>query len=75
MTLVAAAHTKTRDALVERLFGAALNFEDVCTVYLGDQLGLYAALADLGSATPAEVAARTATDERYVREWLESSRR
>jgi 2-polyprenyl-3-methyl-5-hydroxy-6-metoxy-1,4-benzoquinol methylase len=69
MTPVADAHT--RDALVERLFGAALNFEDICAVYLGDRLGLYGALADVGSATAAEVAARTATDERYVREWLE----
>jgi SAM-dependent methyltransferase len=36
---------------------------------LGDRLGLYKALAQ-GSATPAELAARTETNERYVREWL-----
>jgi hypothetical protein len=53
MTPVADAPTQTRDALVERLFGAALNFEDICAVYLGDRLGLYGALGDFGSATAA----------------------
>ncbi len=32
--------------------------------------GLFAALASGGPATPVELAQRTATDERYVREWL-----
>jgi ubiquinone/menaquinone biosynthesis C-methylase UbiE len=41
-------------------------------VYLGDQLGLYKAMAAAGPVTPAEVAARTETDERYVREWLDN---
>jgi SAM-dependent methyltransferase len=36
---------------------------------IGDRLGLYKALAD-GPATPAELARRTGTHERYVREWL-----
>jgi SAM-dependent methyltransferase len=39
-------------------------------VYLGDQLGLYKAMAGAGPVTPADIAARTSTDERYVREWL-----
>jgi SAM-dependent methyltransferase len=38
-------------------------------VVIGDKLGLYKALAR-GSATPGELAARTGTTERYVREWL-----
>ena len=38
-------------------------------VVIGDKLGLYKALAK-GSATPAELATRTGTTERYVREWL-----
>jgi 2-polyprenyl-3-methyl-5-hydroxy-6-metoxy-1,4-benzoquinol methylase len=59
-----------RDALEERLFGAALGMIDLHAVYVGDRLGLYRALAD-GAATPAEVAAATETNERYVREWLE----
>jgi SAM-dependent methyltransferase len=41
-------------------------------VLIGDQLGLYRALADLGPTTSAELAQRTSTDERYVREWLNS---
>jgi 2-polyprenyl-3-methyl-5-hydroxy-6-metoxy-1,4-benzoquinol methylase len=38
-------------------------------VLLGDELGLYKALAK-ESLTPSELAARTGTHERYVREWL-----
>jgi SAM-dependent methyltransferase len=38
------------------------------SVVLGDRLGLYRALAD-GPCTPAELARRTGTDERYVTEW------
>lgn len=67
---MAAADTERRDALVERLFQAVLGFNDLLAVYMGDRLGLYAALAG-GAATPAEVAAATGCDERYVREWLE----
>lgn len=44
-------------------FGASL-------AYLGQKLGLYKALANGGPATPAELANRTSTQERYVREWL-----
>lgn len=40
-------------------------------VVIGDKLGLYKALAT-GPMTSAELAARTSTDERYVREWLAS---
>lgn len=39
------------------------------TVVVGDQLGLYKALAE-GPATPSQLARRTETDERYLREWL-----
>jgi SAM-dependent methyltransferase len=39
-------------------------------VVLGDRLGLYRALAEAGPMTSAELAAYTATAERYVREWL-----
>src|ERR687890_1932256 len=40
-------------------------------VVIGESLGLYKALA-AGALTPAELAERTGTDERYVREWLNS---
>ncbi|HEX5038013.1 MAG TPA: methyltransferase domain-containing protein [bacterium] len=39
-------------------------------VMLGDKLGLYKALAAGGAMTPAELAKKTGTVERYVREWL-----
>jgi 2-polyprenyl-3-methyl-5-hydroxy-6-metoxy-1,4-benzoquinol methylase len=60
-----------RDALVERLFEAVLGFNDLYAIYIGDRLGLYAALAERGPSTPAELADATGTHERYVREWLE----
>lgn len=67
---MAAADTERRDALVERLLQAVLGFNDLLAVYMGDRLGLYAALAE-GAATPRQVAAAAGCDERYVREWLE----
>jgi hypothetical protein len=47
--------------------GAAFHAPAVVT---GDKLGLYKALAAAGPSTPAELAAATATSERYVAEWL-----
>jgi len=47
--------------------GATLN---AALVVIGDKLGLYRALAGAGGLSPAELAERTATAERYVREWL-----
>src|SRR5579859_2677699 len=40
-------------------------------VVIGEKLGLYKALAS-GPITAAELAAKTGTDERYLREWLAS---
>jgi SAM-dependent methyltransferase len=37
---------------------------------VGDRLGLYKAMAGAGPLTPAELAAKTGTFERYIREWL-----
>ena len=59
------------DALGVRLFGHALGALELYTIYLGERLGLYRALAEGGAATSSELAARTQTTERYVREWLE----
>jgi SAM-dependent methyltransferase len=39
-------------------------------LHLGDRLGLYKAMAGAGPITSADLAARTGTTERYVREWL-----
>ena len=38
-------------------------------ILLGDQFGLYKAIANSGGLTVAELARRTETGERYVREW------
>jgi hypothetical protein len=71
-TTTAEAHpANATDALVERLFGAAIDTLEIASVHVGGRLGFYRALADGGDATPAELAARTGTAERYVREWLE----
>jgi SAM-dependent methyltransferase len=61
----------TVDALAERLFSAALGAVDILAIHLGDRLGLYQALADLGHGTVTEVAARAGVHTRYTREWLE----
>jgi 2-polyprenyl-3-methyl-5-hydroxy-6-metoxy-1,4-benzoquinol methylase len=47
--------------------GATLN---TALVVMGDKLGLYRALAGTDGLAPAELAERTGTTERYVREWL-----
>ena len=47
--------------------GATLN---AALVVMGDKLGLYRELAGAGPLTSAQLAERTGTAERYVREWL-----
>jgi SAM-dependent methyltransferase len=56
--------------LADRLYSAMTATFDLLAVYVGEQLGWYAALAD-GSKTAEELAAATGTNERYAREWLE----
>jgi SAM-dependent methyltransferase len=59
------------EALVERLFMATIATLEIASVHLGGRLGFYHALADGRDSTPRELAERTGTTERYVREWLE----
>ena len=47
--------------------GSALT---AALVVIGDKLGLFKAMAAAPPLTPAELATRTGTAERYVREWL-----
>ncbi|MGO9502597.1 MAG: methyltransferase [Streptosporangiaceae bacterium] len=62
-----------RDKLQQFVFravdevGATLN---AALVVMGDKLGLYRALANVGPLAAGELAQRTGTAERYVREWL-----
>jgi SAM-dependent methyltransferase len=48
-------------------FGASLSSS---LAYIGQKLGLYKAMASGEPVTPAELAAQTSTNERYIREWL-----
>jgi 2-polyprenyl-3-methyl-5-hydroxy-6-metoxy-1,4-benzoquinol methylase len=48
-------------------FGATFH---AALINIGDKLGLYKGLAAGGRQTPGELAKRTGTSERYVREWL-----
>jgi SAM-dependent methyltransferase len=50
--------------------GAALHG---ALIVIGDKIGLYKAMAGAGWMTPAELAAKTRSAERYVREWLNAN--
>ncbi len=50
--------------------GAALQAP---LILIGDKLGLYRAMGDGVPVTPAELAKKTGTTERYVREWLNAN--
>jgi SAM-dependent methyltransferase len=61
-------------AKLQALLGRAVvdigaNFH-AALVVTGDKLGLFRALRELGPTTPADLAKRTGTHERYIREWL-----
>jgi SAM-dependent methyltransferase len=60
-----------RDAFIERFLQFASGTFSLFSIYIGDRLGLYRALTEGGPATSAELASRTGTHERYIREWLE----
>jgi len=61
----------TREAFLQRMNASVLGAFDIASTYLGVKLGLYRSLAEDGPATAAELASRTGTNERLVREWLE----
>jgi SAM-dependent methyltransferase len=63
--------TSRTEALVERIFEAALSTLEIAAIHVGDRLGFYRSLDTQGPATSRELASATGTVERYVREWLE----
>lgn len=65
------AQTEQRDAFVERLLNSVAGTFDIFSIYIGNKLGFYKALASNGPLTSTALAAETSTQERYVREWLE----
>src|SRR5688500_8941306 len=70
-SMISTAAPTGREAFAERMMRSANGAFEVATAYLGLHLGLYRSLAEDGPATPAELAARTGTNERLIREWLE----
>lgn len=63
---------RQREAFMGKMLEALNGYFDIHTIYLGNRLGLYPPLAGPTGLTAGELAARTGTDERYVREWLEA---
>ena len=57
-------------AFVGQVLGELGSTLNAALVVTGDRLGLYKAMAGAGPLTPPELAERTGTSERYVREWL-----
>ena len=61
------------DAFLDKVVREVGSAMSAALVLLGDQLGLWHALAHAGGPlTPAELAAKTETNERYIREWLDT---
>ncbi len=60
-----------REVFLQRMNDSVLGAFDVASTYLGVKLGFYRSLAEHGPATAGELAQRTGTNERLVREWLE----
>src|SRR5262245_45951169 len=69
LSSMAATEQEVHD-FVHKAFGAIAGALTASLVVIGDKLGLYRALAGNGGLTSAELAAKTGTGERYVREWL-----
>jgi 2-polyprenyl-3-methyl-5-hydroxy-6-metoxy-1,4-benzoquinol methylase len=63
--------TKLQEFMMKAVGDIASNMSAM-TVILGERLGLYKAMADSKPVTSAELAAKTNTYERYIREWLAS---
>jgi len=58
------------NAFVGKMLGDLGAAASAVLVIIGDKLGLYRELDKAGPLSSSELAARTATNERYVREWL-----
>lgn len=70
MAETAQVNTEKLNAFMGRMLGDLGALTNSVLVHLGDQLGLYKALAESGPTTPATLAKQTETTERLIREWL-----
>jgi SAM-dependent methyltransferase len=64
-------HHEERDGFAGQVYGSALGYFDIMSIYVGLRLGLYEALAGAEGPTSRELAERAGIAERYAREWLE----
>ena len=67
----AAAVSQIEDALTTRLLQSTIHALELYSIYLGKELGLYAALQSGEWVTPPDLARRAGIAPRYAREWLE----
>jgi hypothetical protein len=61
----------SEEALTSRLLHSTIQALEVFSVYLGKELGLYAALSSGAEMTPPDLARAAGIAPRYAREWLE----
>jgi 2-polyprenyl-3-methyl-5-hydroxy-6-metoxy-1,4-benzoquinol methylase len=61
----------TEEALTARLVQSTTHALELLSIYLGKELGLYAALGARGPMTAVELAGAAGIAPRYAREWLE----
>ena len=64
-------NTQQAGEFAERILASLGGMFEIFTIYIGDRLGFYRALAASGPMTAAQLAASTGTHERYAHEWLE----
>jgi 2-polyprenyl-3-methyl-5-hydroxy-6-metoxy-1,4-benzoquinol methylase len=61
------------NSFMERVVGDMGAAMHAALIVIGDKLGLFRSMAGAGPMTAAELAAKTQTSERYVREWLNAN--
>ena len=62
--------TTELEQLIGKVIGDLGGTANAALVIVGDRLGLYRTLAAIGPASSYELARKTGTHERYIREWL-----
>ena len=61
------------NSFMERVVGDMGAAMHAALIVIGDKLGLFRSMAGAGPMTSAELAAKTQTSQRYVREWLNAN--
>ncbi len=58
------------EGFMGKMIGELAGAINVPMMMIGDRVGLFKAMHGSGAMSPAQLASKTGTDERYVREWL-----